>query len=182
MFRCLKSERQARYEAVWEAGELVGIGLAFNDIILNPKSNETLCEFIRGKIRTIVTNPETAEALCPTDHYVATKRACLDTNYYETYNLDHVRLVDLRKTPLPESHETGIDTTSESFEFDAIVYATGFDAMTGPIVAVNITGRDGVTLRDKWADGPLTYLGLMTTGFPNFFLSLDPGAHRCSPT
>ena len=171
-----EEERRARYEAVWEAGELVGIGLAFNDIILNPKSNETLCDFIRGKIRTIVINPETAEALCPKDHYVATKRACLDTNYYETFNLDHVRLVDLRKTPLARITETGIDTTSESFEFDAIVYATGFDAMTGPIVAVNITGRKGVTLRDKWAAGPLTYLGLMTAGFPNFFAVTGPGS------
>jgi cation diffusion facilitator CzcD-associated flavoprotein CzcO/acetyl esterase/lipase len=171
-----EEERQARYEAMWEAGELVGIGLAFNDIIVNPESNETLCEFIRGKIRSIVKNPETADALCPKDHYVGTKRPCLDTNYYKTYNLDHVRLVDLRKTPIATITETGIDTVGESFEFDAIVYATGFDAMTGPIVAVKITGRDGVTLRDKWADGPLTYLGLMTTGFPNFFAVTGPGS------
>jgi cation diffusion facilitator CzcD-associated flavoprotein CzcO/acetyl esterase/lipase len=171
-----EEQRQSRYEAMWKAGELVGIGIAFNDIIVNPKSNETLCEFIRGKIRAIVKNPETAEALCPKDHYVATKRACLDTNYYETYNLDHVRLVDLRKTPFARITETGIDTTSESFEFDAIVYATGFDAMTGPIVAVDITGRNGFRLRDKWADGPVTYLGLMTTGFPNFFAVTGPGS------
>src|SRR5215471_772057 len=171
-----EEERQARYEAVWEAGELAGIGLAFNDIIVNPKSNETLCEFIRGKIRAIVTNPETAEALCPKDHYVATKRACLDTNYYQTYNLDHVKLVDLRKTRIARINETGIDTTGQSFEFDAIVYATGFDAMTGPIVAVNITGRNGVTLRDKWANGPQTYLGLTITGFPNFFAVTGPGS------
>src|SRR6185503_19156518 len=124
----------------------------------------------------IVTNPETAEALCPKDHYVATKRACLDSNYYATYNLDHVRLVDLRKTPIAGITATGIDTTGESFKFDAIVYATGFDAMTGPIVAVNIAGRNRVTLRDKWAAGPRTYLGLMTTGFPNFFAVTGPGS------
>jgi len=171
-----EAERQARYEAMWEAGELVKIGSTFTDLILNRASNETLAQFIRGKIRATVRNPETADTLSPKDHYVITKRPCLDTNYFETYNLDHVRLIDLRKTPITTITETGITTASESFEFDAIVYATGFDAMTGPIVAVNITGRDGITVRDKWAGGPLTYLGLMTTGFPNFFTVTGPGS------
>ena len=123
-----------------------------------------------------VDDPETAEALCPTTHYIGTKRTCLDTNYYETYNLPHVRLVDLRKTPIDTVTETGIDTTAESLEFDAIVMATGFDAMTGAIVSVDITGRDGATLKDKWAGGPETYLGLMTVGFPNFFMITGPGS------
>lgn len=169
-------ERQARYEDVWEAGELLGIVGAFADIIFNPEANETLCEFVRNKIRSIVNDPETAETLCPKDHFIGTKRPCLDTNYYETYNLEHVRLVDLRKHPISTITETGIDTTDSSHTFDAIVFATGFDAMTGALVAVDISGRNGMTLRDKWAHGPETYLGLMTAGFPNFFMLTGPGS------
>jgi acetyl esterase/lipase len=112
--------------------------------------------------------------LCPKDHPFGTKRPCLDTGYFETFNLPHVRLVDLRRTPIVAITETGIDTAVESFEFDAIVYATGFDAMTGPLVSVDITGANGVTLKDKWAQGPVTYLGLMTTGFPNLFMITGP--------
>ena len=115
----------------------------FADIGANPEANETVCEFLRGKIRSIVRDPETAEALCPKNHFYGTKRPCIDTNYYETFNLPHVRLVDLRKDPIRTITETGIDTASRSFEFDAIVFATGFDAMTGAIVAVDIEGRDG---------------------------------------
>ena len=118
------------------------------------------------KIRSIVHDPVTAEALCPKDHFYGTKRPCLDSNYYETFNLPHVRLVDLRATPITAITATGIDTSAQSFAFDAIVFATGFDAMTGPIVAVDFKGRDGVTLAHKWADGPRTYLGLMSAGLP----------------
>ena len=169
-------ERTARYEAMWEAGELLGITGTFSDTMFDAESNDTLRDFIHGKIRSIVNDPEVADALCPTNHYVGTKRACLDTNYYETYNLPHVRLVDLRKDPISTITETGIDTTNESFEFDAIVFATGFDAMTGAIVGVDITGRNGLTLKEKWADGPVTYLGLMTSGFPNLFMITGPGS------
>ena len=169
-------ERQARYEGIWEAGELLGVVGAYADIITNAKSNETLGEFVRGKIRAIVNDPVTAEALCPKDFYIGTKRPCLDTNYYASYNLPHVRLVDLRKNPIETITETGIDTTDESFAFDAIVFATGFDAMTGALVGVDITGSKGITLRDKWAHGPETYLGLMTAGFPNFFTVTGPGS------
>ncbi len=169
-------ERAARYEAMWEAGELLGITGTFNDTLANAESNDTLRAFIHDKIRSIVNDPVVAEALCPTNHYVGTKRACLDTNYYETYNLAHVRLVDLRTDPISTITETGIDTANESFDFDAIVFATGFDAMTGAIVGVDITGRAGVTLKDKWADGPVTYLGLMTSGFPNLFMITGPGS------
>jgi cation diffusion facilitator CzcD-associated flavoprotein CzcO/acetyl esterase/lipase len=171
-----EEERTARYEAMWEAGELLGITGTFNDTLANAESNDTLRDFIHGKIRSIVNDPEVADALCPTNHYVGTKRACLDTDYYETYNLPHVRLVDLRKDPIATITETGIDTANESFEFDAIVFATGFDAMTGAIVGVDITGRDGVTLKEKWAEGPVTYLGLMTSGFPNLFMITGPGS------
>ena len=171
-----EEERLARYEAMWEAGELLGISGTFSDTLTNADSNDTLRQFIHGKIRSIVHDPVTAEALCPTNHYVGTKRACLDTNYYETYNLPHVRLVDLRKDPISTITERGIDTDAESLEFDAIVFATGFDAMTGAIVGVDITGRDGETLKQKWADGPVTYLGLMTAGFPNLFMITGPGS------
>ena len=173
-------ERTARYEEMWEAGELLGVTGTFNDTLANAESNDTLRRFIHGKIRSIVDDPEVAEALCPTNHYVGTKRACLDTNYYETYNLAHVRLVDLRRNPITTITESGIDTSGEggdeSFEFDAIVFATGFDAMTGAIVSVDITGREGLTLKQKWEHGPVTYLGLMTSGFPNLFMITGPGS------
>jgi cation diffusion facilitator CzcD-associated flavoprotein CzcO/acetyl esterase/lipase len=166
--------RRQRFEAAWQAGELFAILGVFADQAVNPVSNELVAEMIREKIRAIVKDPRTAEALCPKDHPFGTKRPCLDTGYFETFNLPHVRLVDLRQTPIVTLTEAGIDTTEESLQFDAIVFATGFDAMTGPLVSVDVTGADGVTLRDKWETGPATYLGLMTTGFPNFFMITGP--------
>lgn len=168
--------RRERFEAAWDAGELFAILGVFADQGINPASNEIVAEMVREKIRSIVVDPETAEALCPKDHPFGTKRPCLDTGYYQTYNLPHVRLVDVRKHPIATVTEAGIDTVDESFEFDAIVYATGFDAMTGPLVAVDIAGRNGVTLKEKWAEGPSTYLGLTTAGFPNFFTITGPGS------
>ncbi len=169
-------ERRTRYERAWRAGELFAPGREFNDLAINRAANETFCEFVRDKIRSIVDDPETAETLCPRDHPFGTKRPCLDSNYYQTFNLAHVRLVDLRKHPISTITETGIETADESFVFDAIVYATGFDAMTGALVAVDIEGRDGVALEDKWAAGPMTYLGLTTVGFPNMFMVTGPGS------
>jgi cation diffusion facilitator CzcD-associated flavoprotein CzcO/acetyl esterase/lipase len=166
--------RRQRFESAWQAGELFTILGVFNDQGVNPVSNELVAEMIREKIRAIVSDPDTAEALCPRDHPFGTKRPCLDTSYFETFNLPHVRLVNLRRTPIVACTEAGIDTIEESFEFDAIVFATGFDAMTGPLVSVAVTGAGGVTLEDKWAKGPATYLGLMTTGFPNFFMITGP--------
>jgi cation diffusion facilitator CzcD-associated flavoprotein CzcO/acetyl esterase/lipase len=168
--------RRERFEAAWEAGELYGILGVFADQLFDRASNEIVAEMIREKIRTIVVDPETAELLCPKDYPFGTKRPCLDTGYFQTFNLPHVRLIDLRKHPIVTVTETGIDTVDESFEFDAVVYATGFDAMTGPLVSVDVTGRHGVTLREKWADGPSTYLGLTTAGFPNFFTITGPGS------
>jgi cation diffusion facilitator CzcD-associated flavoprotein CzcO/acetyl esterase/lipase len=166
--------RRQRFEAAWQAGELFGILGVFVDQGVNPVSNELVAEMIREKIRAIVKDPDTAEALCPKDHPFGTKRPCLDTSYFETFNLSHVRLVDLRRTPIVAVTEAGIDTAEESFEFDAIVFATGFDAMTGPLVSVAVTGADGMTLKDKWEHGPATYLGLMTAGFPNLFVITGP--------
>ncbi|NND76121.1 MAG: alpha/beta hydrolase fold domain-containing protein [Ilumatobacter sp.] len=167
-------ERQRRFEAAWEEGTIFALLASFNDIIINPEANATAAEFLRDKIRSIVVDPGTAETLCPTDYPVGTKRLCLDTGYYETFNRPHVSLVDLRREPITTVTEDGIETAARRFEFDALVYATGFDAMTGAIVAVDIEGRDGVALAERWADGPKTYLGLMTVGFPNLFMITGP--------
>jgi acetyl esterase/lipase/cation diffusion facilitator CzcD-associated flavoprotein CzcO len=166
--------RKQRFEDAWRAGELFAILGVFSDQGINPVANEIVAEMIREKIRASVTDPDTADMLCPKDHPFGTKRPCLDTGYFATFNLPHVRLVDLRRTPIAAITDTGIDTVDEAFEFDAIVFATGFDAMTGPIVSVDITGANGVTLKDKWALGPATYLGLMTSGFPNLFMITGP--------
>ncbi len=174
-FDVSEEERLAAYEAVWQRGELAYLQ-PYNDMGINAESNDTMRRFIHAKIRGIVTDPEVAETLCPTNHYFATKRPCLDSGYYATYNLPHVRLVDLHEHPIVTITESGIDTSDESMEFDAIVFATGFDAMTGAIVGVDITGRNGESLRDAWAHGPQTYLGLMTVGFPNLFMITGPGS------
>ena len=166
--------RAQRLNEGWESGELIAAISIFADQGLFEDSNELVCEFVRNKIRATVKEPATAEALCPNDHPFGTKRPCLDTGYYETYNRPNVRLVDLKRTPIKSITAAGIDVGSESLPFDAIVYATGFDAMTGALVAVDIAGRDGQTLKQKWADGPRSYLGLMTTGFPNFFTITGP--------
>jgi cation diffusion facilitator CzcD-associated flavoprotein CzcO/acetyl esterase/lipase len=168
--------RRERFDAAWAQGELFGVLGVFADQGVNPASNDIVAGMIREKIRMAVDDPETAEALCPKDHYFGTKRPCLDTGYFGTYNLPHVRLVDLRSQPITSITEQGIDTADQSFEFDAIVYATGFDAMTGALAAVDVTGRGGLSLTDKWAPGPSTYLGLMTAGFPNLFMITGPGS------
>ena len=166
--------RAQRLKEGWESGELIAAISIFADQGLFQDSNELVAEYVRDRIRAVVKDPATAEALCPNDHPFGTKRPCLDTGYYETYNQPNVRLVDLKRTPISTITATGIDVGDESLPFDAIVYATGFDAMTGALVAVDIAGRGGQTLKQKWADGPNSYLGLMTTGFPNFFTITGP--------
>jgi cation diffusion facilitator CzcD-associated flavoprotein CzcO/acetyl esterase/lipase len=166
--------RRERFEDAWQAGELFGILGVFSDQAVNLASNELVAEMIREKIRDVVSDADVADTLCPKDYPFGTKRPCLDSSYFETFNLPHVRLVDLRRTPIVAVTEGGIDTAEESLPFDAIVFATGFDAMTGPLVSVDVTGTDGVTLERKWERGPVTYLGLMTTGFPNFFMVTGP--------
>ncbi len=168
-------ERNAIYEQSWGTKGLT-FAAVFNDILTNPEANATFADFVRSKIRSIVSDPDTAEALCPTDYPIGTKRLCLDSGYYATFNRSNVRLVDLRKRPLVAITETGVDLAGESLPFDAIVFATGFDAMTGAILAVDITGRDGISLKEKWADGPKTYLGLTVNGFPNLFTITGPGS------
>lgn len=173
-----EEERNAAYEQVWQTGELAK-QVTFNDIQINPEANDTLRAFIHNKIRATVDDPKVAELLCPDNHYVFTKRPCLDTNYFQTFNQPHVRLVDLHAQPINTITGSGIETAGdipEQMEFDAIVFATGFDAMTGAIVGVDIKGSEGVSLRDAWEDGPMTYLGLMSKGFPNLFMITGPGS------
>jgi cation diffusion facilitator CzcD-associated flavoprotein CzcO/acetyl esterase/lipase len=163
-------------EVAWNKGELLEPGVVFNDVGTNREANDVVAEFMRTKIRAVVDDPATAEILSPRKHPYGTKRPCMDTNYFQTFNRPHVRLVDLNASPLRSITESGIDFGDESLEFDAIVYATGFDAMTGAIVNVDITGKDGLTLKEKWEYGPHNYLGLTTVGFPNFFMITGPGS------
>ena len=167
--------RRERFEAAWEAGELIGILGVFNDLLLNETSNEVVAEMIREKIRSIVVDPETAEALCPKDHPFGSKRPCLDTNYFQTFNLPHVRLIDLRQHPIVSITESGIETTDESLEFDAIVYATGFDAMTGPVVAVDIEGRHGRLAEGEVGRWTVDLPGTHHRRLPQFLHHHGPG-------
>ncbi len=170
------AERQQAYENGWAGGTLNGMLQSFGDLLTNQAANDTAAEFMREKIRSMVRDPATAATLCPHDFPFGTKRPCLDTHYYETFNLPHVSLVDLRKTPLTEITAQGIRTTDQERAFDCIVFATGFDAMTGAIVNVDIRGVGGLALKSKWADGPRTYLGLGIAGFPNLFTITGPGS------
>ncbi len=169
-------ERQAAYEAKWNEGGSISFLYAYNDLLVNKASNDTASEFVRQKIRSIVRDPKTAELLAPKDHPIGTKRLCLDTNYYETYNRDNVTLVDVRSAPIQEITETGVKTADATYDLDAIVFATGFDAMTGALREIDIRVGNGPTLAEKWAGGPVTYLGLMVAGFPNLFTITGPGS------
>jgi cation diffusion facilitator CzcD-associated flavoprotein CzcO len=148
--------------------------LAFEDLLVNPETNEKVSEYLRNKIREAVDDPETAEKLVPTDHYYATKRPPLHTDYYDTFNEDNVSLVDVTENPIERFTPDGIRTTDGDRKFDMVVLATGFDAMTGTLLQMDIEGRDGMTLEKKWNDGPQTYLGLSVHGFPNMFTITGP--------
>ncbi|MGK0478953.1 MAG: cyclohexanone monooxygenase [Ilumatobacter sp.] len=171
-----QSERNAKYQAGWDTGSLVGVLGAYADLLFDKEANDTAAEFVREKVRATVNDPELAELLCPDDYPFGTKRPCLDTGYYETFNSEDVRLVDLRKTPLVSMDGAGISTTDEHFDFDVVVYATGFDAMTGAVTRVDISGVGGKKLVDEWVGGPQNYLGLCVAGFPNFYVVTGPGS------
>ena len=168
------ADRQRIFEAAWAKGGFY-MGLeTFSDFLINKDSNDTVSEFVRGKIREMVRDPEVAELLAPKDHPFFTKRPPLENGYYETFNRDNVTLIDVRATPIDEITPRGVRIGGREYEADAIVFATGFDAMTGSLFGMGITGRDGQALADKWADGPRTYLGLTTEGFPNLFVITGP--------
>ncbi|GAA1307215.1 cyclohexanone monooxygenase [Planotetraspora silvatica] len=168
-------ERDAAFEVAWESGSLVNLLTAFTDLAVDQEANDTAKRFIHRKIHQIVEDPRTAADLCP-EYPVGTKRPCLDTDYYETYNRENVHLVNLRRTPLVEVTEKGVRTSDKEYAFDAIVYATGFDAMTGALTNVDICGRGGVSLKETWRAGPRTYLGISSAGFPNMFMITGPGS------
>jgi cyclohexanone monooxygenase len=169
------AERQREYEARWAAGG-TSFMAAFNDLIFNQQANDTAAEFVRNQIRGIVHDRAVAELLAPKNHPIGTKRICVDTDYYQTYNRENVTLVDVRSTPITEITPNGLRTGGREYEFDSIVFATGFDAMTGALTRIDIRGRDALALRDKWEAGPRTYLGMMTAGFPNLFMITGPGS------
>jgi len=167
-------ERERLYEEAWERGGLPFLG-AFGDLLFEKEANDTIAEFARNKIRGIVKDPATAELLCPSNVF-GCKRLCVDTGYFETYNLPHVKLVDVSKTPIERFTADGIEVGGTEYKFDAIVSATGFAAMTGSFDKIRITGRNGQTLAEKWRAGPRAYLGVATSGFPNLFTITGPGS------
>ena len=171
-----EEERQREYEERWNIGGFA-IGGAFKDLAINAEANDTAAEFVRNKIRQTVKDPATAELLCPRDYPFATKRLCVDTEYFETYNRDNVKLIDIKNNPVTEITPAGLRLEDGTeYAFDAIVFATGFDAMTGALNKIDIHGRDDQTLKAKWEHGPRTYLGLQVAGFPNLFTITGPGS------
>lgn len=169
-----EAERSDRYQALWDQGGIT-FTMAFTDLIRNLDANASAAEFVRGKIRSVVTDPQVAEALCPSTA-IGAKRLCADNGYYDVYNQPHVRLVDLSQEPIQEIVAGGLVTRAARYELDALVFATGFDAMTGALRRIDIRGAGGVQLGQEWAAGPRTYLGLMIAGFPNLFLVTGPGS------
>jgi cation diffusion facilitator CzcD-associated flavoprotein CzcO len=168
------TERNEIFESAW--GQYVALLSTFNDITKNPEANALVAEFVRNKIRQTVNDPVVAELLAPKDYPIGTKRTCVDSGYYETFNRDNVTLVDVKTNPIEEITPTGLRTSAASYDVDVLVFATGFDAITGPLIHMNITGRGGVTLAQKWEAGPRAYLGLVSSGFPNLFMITGPGS------
>jgi cyclohexanone monooxygenase len=168
-------ERAREFEASYAVGGFC-LHAAYNDLFSDAAANELVCEFIRGKIRERVHDPDVAELLCPYDHPLGTKRMCVDSDYFETYNRANVRLVSIRDRPIDEFTEHGLRVGDEQFAFDTIVLGTGFDAITGALLAIDLRGRGGLSLREKWAEGPRTALGLTVEGFPNLFTVTGPSS------
>ncbi len=169
------AERTREYEKRWSLGG-VNFVHAFNDLMVNAESNDTIADFVRAKIASIVKDSGVAQLLSPRNHPLGTKRICVDTGYYETFNRANVQLVDLKQTPITQVSADAVHTSAGSFAVDAIVFATGYDALTGALARIDIRGVGGRSLRDKWADGPQTLLGLMSAGFPNLFMITGPGS------
>ncbi len=167
-------ERAREYQARWARGGLGFLG-AFADLLVHRAANETAAEFIRGQIGATVQGAEVAAKLAPRTLF-GCKRLCIDTGYYETFNRPNVTLVDVSRTPVEAITRTAVSVAGRDYEVDALVLATGFDAMTGALLRIDIRGRDGLQLREKWGTGPRTYLGLAIAGFPNLFTITGPGS------
>jgi cyclohexanone monooxygenase len=170
-----QSELAELFEDRWSAGGF-GMLYSYSDISVNEKANAIAAEFVRGKIRGIVKDPAVAELLCPNDHPIGTKRICMDSGYYETFNRPNVTLVNIKQTPIEAITPKGVKVGDRDYEVDCIVFATGFDAMTGALSKIDIRGHQGRKLSDDWAAGPRTYLGLGVAGFPNLFTITGPGS------
>ncbi|TDH59902.1 NAD(P)/FAD-dependent oxidoreductase [Dankookia rubra] len=172
-----EAERRANYEAMWARGGTIPLLNCYNDFLVDERANETAAEFVREKIRGIVKDPRTAALLTPNDHPIGSKRLCLDTGYYETYNRGNVTLVDVRSDPIERVTPRGLRLTGGTeYAVDSLAFATGFDAMTGALREIDIRGAEGQALAEAWEGGPLTYLGLMVAGFPNLFMVTGPGS------
>jgi len=169
-------EREQILEGLWDEGGFKFLWGGFCDLTRDPAANEIASEFIRNKIRETVDDPQTAELLCPRDHPYGSKRPPIDTDYYVTFNRKNVRLVDIKSNPIREITPTSLRTRDQEYELDALVFATGFDAMTGSLLRMDIRGTGGLRLADAWKDGPRTYLGLQIAGFPNLFTITGPGS------
>jgi cyclohexanone monooxygenase len=169
------NERRAKYEARWNHGGLTFMSV-YNNLGLDKAANDTAADFVREKIAEIVEDPETAKLLQPNSHPIGTKRICIDTEYFSTFNRPNVTLVDIKSNPIEEITANAVRTGGKEYVVDALVLATGFDAMTGSVAKIDIRGRNGQTLNQKWAEGPRTYLGLMSAGFPNLFVITGPGS------
>jgi cation diffusion facilitator CzcD-associated flavoprotein CzcO len=168
-------ERRAAFEKRWQLGGVL-FSKTFPDQMIDPAANKEATKFYEEKVRAVIDDPDVAELLIPTDHPIGTKRICTDSNYFQTFNKPNVSLISVRKTPIESIDATGINTSETHYDVDAIVFATGFDAMTGALAKIDIVGRGGELLRDNWRDGPRTYLGLGVDGFPNLFAVSGPGA------
>ena len=175
VFDVSDEEREAIYEAAWAEGGL-RFRAGFRDILTDPAANATAAVFIRRKIREVVHDPAVADILTDFDHPYAGKRPPIDTDYFETFNRPNVTLVDVKATPIQAIVPEGVRTADDTYPLDIIVFATGFDAMTGPFLRIDIKGRDGLSLREAWKAGPRTYLGLQVDGFPNLFTITGPGS------
>jgi cyclohexanone monooxygenase len=169
-----EQRRQEEFEARWAHGGVTFMG-AFSDLLFDPRANEAAAQFVRSKIRQVVKDPEVAESLCP-DNIIGCKRLCVDTDYYATYNRPNVTLIDVRKSPIERIASDGVEAGGNACQVDAIVLATGFDAMTGALTRIDIRNGSGEALAEKWEHGPRAYLGLMISGFPNLFTITGPGS------
>ena len=167
-------QREQVFEAGWRQGGFAFLG-AFNDLLTSEAANALAAEFVRGKIRQTVRDPATAELLCP-QQMIGCKRLCVDTGYYASFNQPHVQLVDVSRQPITEVTPTGVRVGDQQHALDTLVLATGFDAMTGSLMRIDLRGRGGQTIQQKWAAGPLNYLGLAIAGFPNLFSIAGPGS------
>ncbi|MUM18111.1 MULTISPECIES: NAD(P)/FAD-dependent oxidoreductase [unclassified Mycobacteroides] len=168
-------ERRAAFENRWNLGGVL-FGKTFPDQTTDMRANDEARLFFEEKVRTVIDDPAVADVLIPQDHPIGTKRICTDTNYFQTYNRDNVHVVDLRAAPIESIDSHGITTTEHHYGLDMLIFATGFDAMTGSLNRIDIQGRAGQPLKDAWHAGPRTYLGLGVDGFPNLFIVTGPGS------